>query len=153
MLFMGRNDISLDDKKRMALPARYRRDVLEECAGKLICTRHHQHECLLIYTPQMWEKVSSQLIQVGYADTQAQNVKLVLLGHMDELKMDKQGRMLIPQLLRNVASIDDELILVGQGTSMQAWSKEKFAQHMDAVLKANNEVSEVQSGALQNMVF
>lgn len=155
MLLAGRHNVTLDDKKRMALPAKLRRGVIEECGSQLIVTRHHQQDCLLIYTPQNWAKVSEQFEQVGFADQAAQDVQFFLIGHMEELKVDKQGRTLIPQLLREDVGLDSEIVLIGLGMNMQVWSKENFEKRFNAALSANKRKSadELQGSALQTMKF
>jgi len=120
MIFRGINNLALDAKGRMAIPARYRERLMETCGGRLIVTVD-KDGCLLVYPLPEWEIIESQLIALPSLDKQARLLQRLLIGHATEVELDSQGRILLPTMLREYASMDKKLVLIGQGKKFEIW--------------------------------
>lgn len=139
MHFRGINNIALDAKGRMALPARYRERLLESCGGHLVVTVDRDH-CLLVYPLPEWEVIESKLIQLPSLNKQARLLQRLLIGHATELEMDGQGRILLPAMLRDFAGLTKKAVLIGQGKKLEIWDEDTWAESQEAWMEA------VQSG-------
>ncbi len=139
MHFRGINNIALDAKGRMALPARYRERLLESCGGRLVVTVDRDH-CLLVYPLPEWEIIESKLIELPSLNKQARLLQRLLIGHATELEMDGQGRILLPAMLRDFAGLTKKAVLIGQGKKLEIWDEDTWSESQEEWMEA------VQSG-------
>jgi MraZ protein len=135
MQFRGINNISVDAKGRMAMPARYRERLLDGCGGKLVVTVDRDH-CLLVYPLPEWEIIESKLIQLPSLNKQARLLQRLLIGHATELDMDAQGRILLPSILREYAGIEKKAVLIGQGKKLEIWDESTWNESQEAWVEA-----------------
>ena len=105
LLLSGTNDVSLDLKGRMAIPARYKDVIKDESDGQLIVTRSLFDKCLWIYPTSEWENVVESLGALPtITDPLCRTIQRIVLGSAVFCSLDAQGRILIPQELRTEAS-------------------------------------------------
>lgn len=140
-MFRGLTAVNVDEKGRLAIPRRYRAMLEDAAKGNLIITIDTEQRCLLMYTLAEWERIEAKLTSLPSFNPQARRVQRLLLGHATELEMDKQGRVLLPLLLRDYASIDKAVMLVGQGNKFELWSEESWGKARDAWLDESNQDS------------
>lgn len=140
MRFRGINNLALDTKGRMAVPARYRDRLLEACGGRLVITVDRDH-CLLVYPLPEWEVIESKLVALPSLNEQARLLQRLLIGYATECEMDGQGRILLPTMLREFASLDKKIVLIGQGKKFEIWDEatwnESQQQWIDRVQQAD----------------
>lgn len=130
MHFRGINNISIDAKGRMALPARYRERLLDACGGRLVVTVDRDH-CLLVYPLPEWEIIESKLIELPSLNKQARLLQRLLIGHATELEMDAQGRVLLPSILRDYAGLKKKAVLIGQGKKLEIWDEAAWSESQE----------------------
>jgi MraZ protein len=130
MHFRGINNISVDAKGRMAMPARYRERLLESCGGRLIVTVDQDH-CLLVYPLPEWEVIEEKLINLPSLNKQSRLLQRLLIGHATDLEMDGQGRVLLPAMLREYAGLQKKAVLIGQGKKLEIWDEETWAKSQE----------------------
>ena len=130
MQFRGINNITVDAKGRMAMPARYRERLLESCGGRLIVTVDRDH-CLLVYPLPEWEIIEAKLNALPSLNKQARLLQRLLIGHATELDMDGQGRILLPTMLRDFASLKKKAVLIGQGKKFEIWDEETWNESQE----------------------
>ncbi len=135
MHFRGINNISVDAKGRMAMPARYRDRLLEACGGRLVVTVDQDH-CLLVYPLPEWEVIEEKLINLPSLNKQSRLLQRLLIGHATELEMDGQGRILLPAMLREYAGLKKKAVLIGQGKKLEIWDEETWAQRQEEWVEA-----------------
>ncbi len=149
-MFRGVNSISLDSKGRIAIPTRYREDLLARCAGRLIMTVDRDH-CLLLYPLPEWEIIESKLVRLSSFNIQTRRLQRLLIGHATECDMDGAGRILLPAPLREFATLDKDIMLIGQGNKFELWDQGIWNERRTEWLAAtdNEELSaELQSLSL-----
>ncbi len=122
-MFRGINAINVDGKGRISMPARYRDDLLDETDGKLVITIDSEEHCLLLYPLPVWEEIEKKIGDLPSFNQSARRIQRLLIGHATELDMDSNGRILLPPLLREYASLDRQIVLVGQGKKFELWDK------------------------------
>lgn len=135
MSFRGINNLALDAKGRMALPARYRDRLLEICGGRLVVTVDRDH-CLLIYPQPEWEIIESKLIELPSLNKQARLLQRLLIGHATECEMDGQGRILLPTILRDFAGLEKKIVLIGQGKKFEIWDEDTWNESQAAWIES-----------------
>lgn len=129
-MFRGVNILSLDTKGRIAMPTRYRDDLQESCAGKLVVTVDPDH-CLLIYPYPEWQEIERKLVRLPSFNKQARILQRLLVGHATECDMDGQGRILLPPPLRSFANLDKRAVLIGQGNKFELWDEQRWGENCD----------------------
>src|ERR1700730_3427736 len=125
-MFRGAAKITLDDKGRMVVPARYRERLTERSAGHLIVTVNLDGECLLIYPMSDWELVERKLMELPSFHPQSRRLQRLMVGHATDLALDGHGRVLLPSELRDFAQIDRNAMLVGQGNRCELWQEARW---------------------------
>ena len=129
-MFRGVANLSLDAKGRMAMPARYRDQLIACCGGKLIVTLDRDG-CLLIYPLPNWEIIENELVKLPTMNPSVRALQRLLLGHATECELDGQGRLLIPGPLRQVAGLDRQVVLIGQGNKFELWDDQAWAEQRE----------------------
>jgi MraZ protein len=125
-MFRGITSINIDDKGRFAIPARYREELMDQDAGKLVVTIDTQERCLLLYPVKQWELIEKKLEVLPSFNPVTRRIQRLLIGHATELEIDKQGRVLLPPLLRDYASLEKTIMLVGQGKKFEIWGEKQW---------------------------
>lgn len=122
-MFRGINSISLDDKGRMSMPARYRENLSEDAENQMIITIDTEARCLLLYPLPEWEIIEHKLEALPSFNAAARRIQRLLIGHATEVSLDSQGRILLPAVLREYAQLEKNIMLVGQGKKFEIWSE------------------------------
>ena len=126
-MFSGSHPITIDDKGRLAIPARFRQQLAEQ---PLVITRSYL-PCVEIYTTAMFRSVVEQIDQM--ADRKkADHATRAFIGHAVETELDKQGRVLLPQLLRKLAHLESGVVAVGQNKHIEIWSETLWTENFGA---------------------
>jgi MraZ protein len=125
-VFRGNNEINMDAKGRMAVPARYRDTLTAGCDGQLVATIDIEDRCLFLYPLPAWQEIEAQIAKLPTFNPDTRRLQRLLIGHARELEMDNSGRVLIPPELRAYAGLDKEVVLVGQGHRFELWSTDSW---------------------------
>lgn len=142
-MFRGINTINLDAKGRMAMPARYREQLINQCSGQLVVTIDTNHRCLLLYPLAEWEQIERQIESLSSFDPMSQRVKHLLIGHANDLELDSNGRILLPQELRQYAQLEKHVSLIGQGKKLEIWSQDSWNEQRDNWLTESSSEGEL----------
>ncbi|MDR0929444.1 MAG: division/cell wall cluster transcriptional repressor MraZ [Oscillospiraceae bacterium] len=125
-VFAGTHAHTLDKKGRAIIPAAFR----DKLSAGFTIALNSSIEALAIYPLEKWEAINEQLSRVRDTDEEGMDyVRFVMSNAMIGLELDGQGRILLPQLLRDMANIDDEaLTFVGMRDHIEVWSSKAFAE-------------------------
>jgi MraZ protein len=121
-MFRGVNSLNLDSKGRLAIPTRYREDLARHCNGQMVVTVDRDH-CLLLYPLPDWEEIERKLVKLPSFNPQARRLQRLLIGHATECELDGNGRILLPPPLREFATLDKAVVLIGQGNKFEIWDE------------------------------
>ncbi len=130
-MFRGFSALSLDAKGRLAIPARYRARLTAVCGNQFMLTAHPHDPCLLLYPLPEWEAAEARLLQLPDAPDLIRTLKRVMSGYATECEPDGQGRILLPQELREIAMLERDVMLFGQRTKFEIWSKQVWDRQRD----------------------
>ena len=117
-MLIGEYEHSLDVKGRLIMPAKLRQDMGE----KFIVTKGLDG-CLFAFSQQEWLNFETKLKSLPLSDKNARNFVRFFLSGATECELDKQGRFLIPNNLRNAGNLEKEVIIIGVGTRLEIWNK------------------------------
>ena len=141
-MLIGEYTHSIDPKKRVSLPAKFRKEV-----GKKVIMTHGLDNCLSIYTIKEWEKISEKLsgLSMGQADQRSFN-RFMLAGAV-ETDVDSVGRILIPDFLKDYAKLKTKVVLTGVHNHIEIWDekmwrvyKQKIENQADALAEKLGEI-------------
>ncbi|MFN5061157.1 MAG: division/cell wall cluster transcriptional repressor MraZ [Chloroflexota bacterium] len=123
-MFLGEYEHSLDDKGRLAIPARFR-TLLKD---GLVITRGYDH-CVMGLAMDSWQKLADQVSDLPPGELHSRNLQRLLFSAAAEFTLDKQGRILLPQNLRGYANIEgDEVVIVGVNKYFEIWSPARWQE-------------------------
>ena len=118
-MFLGTYQNKIDDKNRMAVPAKFR----DQLGGRCVLTKGFD-ECLYIYTMKDFEEMAAKIAALPQSDADFREFSSDFFGYSELCELDAQGRIKIPQSLRDYARITKDLITIGNGDKVAIWSVE-----------------------------
>jgi MraZ protein len=130
-MFRGINSITIDVKGRMAMPARYR-ELLDNA---MVLTIDTEETCLLLYPVLEWQRIEASLQKLPSFNTAARRIQRLLIGHATDIDLDSQGRILLPQELRQYANLQKQAVLIGQGNKFEVWNDALWEEKRNAWLE------------------
>ncbi|MFL5735619.1 MAG: division/cell wall cluster transcriptional repressor MraZ [Chloroflexia bacterium] len=133
-MFLGRFEHSVDNKGRVAVPARFR----GELNGELIVTRGNDR-CLYLFTQDAWEPLAAKLNALPTGDEDARNLRRAVFSAAEPVEIDKQGRVMIPDHLRQYAGITGNVFIIGLGAYVEIWDSQLW-QALDGKIEENVDV-------------
>lgn len=122
-MFRGINAIHIDGKGRLAIPTRYRDALGMEDGASLVVTIDTEETCLLLYPAKEWQVIEANLQRLPSFDPVSRRIQRLLIGHATDVKLDSNGRLLLPQLLRDHAKLDKRVLMIGQCNKFEVWSE------------------------------
>ena len=126
-MFLGQFQHNLDDKGRLMVPARYR-DLL--AAGAFITQGFDR--CLMVMTDAHFKEVYERINNMNLADATTRMLRRLILSNAYPVEVDKIGRILVPQNLRQFLAVESgELIVAGQGEYFEVWTPAEWKVQMD----------------------
>ena len=120
-MLIGEYEHSLDAKGRLIMPVKLRQDMGE----KFIVTKGLDG-CLFAFSQEEWLNFETKLKTLPLSDKNARNFVRFFLAGATECELDKQGRFLIPNNLRNAANLEKEVVIIGVGTRLEIWNKQTW---------------------------
>lgn len=129
-MFRGSTQLSLDSKGRLAIPAKYRNELLANCGGNIVVTADPSR-CLLIYPQSVWEPIEKKLSGFSSFNPQIRSLQRLIIGNACDVEMDGSGRILIGAPLRQFAGLQKEVVLAGQGEKFELWDMAKWDLEID----------------------
>lgn len=136
-MLLGEYKHNLDSKSRLAIPAKFRSKL---SAGAII-TRGLDH-CLFVFGIKEWENLAQKLISLPLAQANSRAfARLMLAGAMDA-KLDAQGRILVPDYLREYAHLKKQVVVAGLYNRMEIWDSENWKQYKLKTEGASDEIAE-----------
>ena len=136
-MFIGEYSHSIDEKKRLAVPSKFR----GELKNKVVVTRGLD-KCLFVYPMKAWEELAGKLgtLPVGEASTRS-FTRLMLAGAVD-VDVDKQGRILIHDYLKEYADLKRNIVVAGLYNRLEIWDEKKWEIYKLGAEKNSDEIAE-----------
>jgi len=120
-MFMGEYNHTIDPKGRVIVPVKFR----EKLGDSFVVTKGLDN-CLQVMDEHEWSALEEKVRSLPITDKQARAFSRFLFAGATEVEVDKQGRILIPQVLREYAGLEKDVVLVGSASRVEIWSKSKW---------------------------
>lgn len=118
-MFSGTTNQTIDSKGRIILPSKFREEL-----GDAVYVTSGFENCVQILSPEQFDRLREQIRQLP-AD-KALSLQYILISPATEVSVSAQGRVMIPQKLREDASLSKDIVVVGMDTRIEVWNKENF---------------------------
>ena len=126
-MFKGSSFHTMDNKGRVSIPVRFREVLQERQDRQLILTNWDGY--ILGFPHSEWVKVEAKLGEMALFRKDYRNFQRFLISGVEECPLDRQGRILIPQNLRDYAKLDREVAIVGLVRNFEIWDRERYESH------------------------
>lgn len=136
-MLIGEYKHALDPKKRLAIPAKLRREIGE----KAFLTRGLEN-CLFLFPAKEWEIVAEKISQTSFANKNARGFARLLLSGASEVELDALGRVLVPDYLRDYAGLEKSVIVAGVGKRLEIWDEAKWQVYKKDIEKNGDQIAE-----------
>jgi MraZ protein len=128
-MLWGRYSAKIDEKYRLRLPAKFRRDLPETDDDTYYVTSD-DGKCAQIYPIPVWEKIAQKFQEAPRMDPAKMKLQRFTSYYGLLTQMDPQGRILIPQSLREDAQISGDVIVIGKSDHLEVWNDQEFRKSL-----------------------
>ena len=125
-LLLGTYTPKIDAKGRMALPAKLRSQL-----GAGLVMARGQERCVYLLPQSEFRRIAIQIQHTSMGDKAARDYLRVFLSGAVDQDPDKQGRVLVPQMLRDYANLGDDIVVIGVGTRAEIWNREAWERYLN----------------------
>ncbi len=120
-MFMGEYNHTIDAKGRLIIPSKFR-----EALGDEFVVTKGMDGCLFVFDNSEWQNFAEKLRELPMMDKEVRQFTRFFLAGAASVEVDKQGRILLPSVLREFADITKDAVLVGVGSRIEIWSKDRW---------------------------
>lgn len=136
-MFLGEYKHNLDNKGRMAIPAKFRLKI----EGGAIITRGLDR-CLFLFPKKEWEVLAQKIINLPLAQADSRAFSRLMLSGASDVEFDAQGRVLVPDSLRKYAGISKKVAVIGLYERVEIWDEEEWNKYKNKTENASDEIAE-----------
>jgi len=136
-MLLGEYKHTVDPKGRVAIPAKFR----EKFTAGAIVTRGLDH-CLFIFSKSEWEILAQKIISLPLAQADSRAFARLMLAGATDVELDVQGRILIPDSLRNYANVKKQVVVTGMYTRVELWDVDVWEAYKKKTESAADEIAE-----------
>jgi len=129
-MFIGEYIYSIDDKKRLAIPAKFRKAL-----GKNAVITRGLDNCLVIYPLEEWQKLAKKLENLPSAESDARAFARIILSGAVDVELDKLGRILVPDYLKNYAFLKKNVAINGLSNKIEVWEETRWKEYKEKTEK------------------
>ena len=126
-MFYGEHEHSIDRKGRLIIPSKFREVSKDNYVERFFVTRGLD-TCLFVFTEDEWKKQEAKFRGLSFTSAQARQFNRLYFSGACEVACDKQGRILVPDYLKEFAKIKREVIIVGVSNRMEIWAKDSWQE-------------------------
>lgn len=136
-MLLGEYRHTIDEKNRMSFPKKFRKEM-----GKTVIVTPGLDKCLFIFTLKEWERISSKLAESSMLQADTRSFNRYLLGGAVEVGVDPQGRILIPDFLKDRAGLLGKVAVVGVHTRVELWDEKTWDAYKKSVEEKADSLAE-----------
>jgi len=123
-MFIGEFEYRVDEKGRVPIPPKFRTEDLKK-EGMVLCPG--MEKCITVYSLPEWKNFSESLTTNPVAASKLRKLYRAIFSTAFNLEMDGQGRIVIPNQLRQYAGIVEDVVIAGANTYIEIWGKEQWS--------------------------
>lgn len=129
-MLMGTFQHNIDPKGRVIMPAKFREEL-----GSVFYITQGLDNCLSVLSKSDWDSLGEKLR--GLPGSQTKDIQRFLFSGAAELEPDKQGRVLIPQPLRDYAGLTKDVVIIGTGLKAEIWDLDRWNEYNSKITEDN----------------
>ncbi len=138
MRFIGTHYHSMDNKGRVSIPSRYREILQAGKTTQIYLTNFQQKvqednpeqvKYLIAFPAMEWDQIEAMFAEKSVFNTKLRNFQRYIVSRAEECPLDRQGRILVPPILREYAKLSREVVLVGAVRSFEIWDRAAYEAH------------------------
>jgi MraZ protein len=135
-MLIGEYSHSLDDKKRLSLPAKFRKTL-----GKKVVMTRGLDSCIFVFTTVEWEKIAQKLSEQSVGSRDARDLNRFFLSGASEVEVDSSGRVLVPEYLKTFAKLESKVTLAGLYSRVEIWDDILWQERQKAITENADDVA------------
>lgn len=136
-MLIGEYIHSVDEKNRISLPIKFRKEI-----GKSLVLAPGLDASIFMFTTKEWEKISSRLAEASMVQTDILRFNRFMFGGAVEVEVDSQGRVLIPDFLKERANIKVKAAIIGVQNRIELWNDSEWAKYKKGVEKESDSLAQ-----------
>lgn len=136
-MFIGEYIYSLDDKKRLGIPVKFR-----GLLGKKAVITRGIDQCLFIFSTKEWNSLAEKISKLPLSQSDARSFARLMLGGAMEVTIDGMGRILLPDYLKKYASLKKKAVLVGVLNRVEVWDEDSWEKYKNTTEKEGENIAE-----------
>ncbi len=136
-MFIGEYQHSIDDKGRVMLPKKFQADLME---GAVVTKG--LDACLFLYSKKEWEKLATRIAALPISKSGSRAFSRHMLGGAMDVELDKQGRVVLPEYLREYGALKKEVVITGLYNRLELWDAAAWKKYKAATEKESADVAE-----------
>ncbi|MCK4261779.1 division/cell wall cluster transcriptional repressor MraZ [bacterium] len=140
-MFYGEYEHTIDRKGRVIVPSKFRDALKDKFVDTFMVTRGYE-KCLFVFPPDQWQAYEQTLRALSPHKADPRALSRMFYGGANQCPCDRQGRINIPKILLNYATINKEVAIIGVSTRFEIWDKERWNKYREAEEKALEERAE-----------
>ncbi len=136
-MFIGEYTYSIDDKKRLAVPVKFR-----SLLGKKAVITRGLDQCLFVFSTKEWESLAEKINKLPLSQSDARGFSRLMLGGAMEVSIDGSGRVLVPDYLKKYANLSKKVALVGVLNRVELWDEDTWEKYKGKTEKEGENIAE-----------
>jgi MraZ protein len=136
-MFIGTYHHIIDPKKRLAIPIKFRTEL-----GKQMVVTRGLDQSLFLYPQKAWKELAAKLSRLPFSKSDARGFSRLMLAGAMEVELDKVGRVLIPDYLKDYAHLKKSVAIIGMYNRIEIWSEEDWKKYQEKTEKSVGDIAE-----------
>ncbi len=136
-MFLGEYGYTIDEKKRLAVPAKFR-----QALGKKAVITRGLDNCLFLFPWKEWQELAEKISKMPLAQADARGFSRIMLAGAMEVNIDGLGRILVPDYLKDYAGLKKDAVIAGLYNRIEIWDKERWVTYKDKIEKEAGDIAE-----------
>jgi MraZ protein len=128
---------TLDSKKRLSLPAKFRKEV-----GKKVVITRGLDACLFMFPEKTWNSIAEKLTSLPFGQADTRGMSRFLLAGAVESDVDGAGRILVPDFLKDFADLKSRVVLAGVSDRIEIWNEKTWEEYKRRIEKSADQMAE-----------
>ncbi len=130
-MFTGMFEHQLDDKNRLRIPAKFKKELTGEDGKKPYSFLRGKNNCICVMADEELNDMLASLATEGLSESS--KIAKALFSSINQAEEDSQGRVVLPALLRRMAGIQKDIVTVGVGNRLEIWAADRYYKYMDDI--------------------
>lgn len=130
-MFKGVFEHQLDDKNRLRIPSKFKKELTGEHGEKTYSFFRGMHQCICVMADDLLDDTISSLSEEGISETSPAST--LFFGSIFSAEEDAQGRVVLPSALRKMAGIKKDIVTLGRGKRLEIWAAERYYAYLEGI--------------------